>query len=114
MIRVPGEPVTIYHRRQVDTDAHGNPVFGWPEPGTTVDGCAVAPRSSSEPDEIGRDAVITGITVYLPPNTVVTPTDRLRARGTVYEVVGEPGDWRNPFTGGQPWGIEVACQRVEG
>jgi hypothetical protein len=31
----------------------------------------------------------------------------------MYEIDGEPGEWRSPFSGWHP-GIEVAVTRVEG
>jgi len=108
-----GETVTILERVQTGVDRYGKPVYEWPEPGVEVAGCAVAPRMSEEPAEVNRNRVITGLTVYLPPGTQITPHDRLVVRGVTYEVVGEPGDWRSPYSG-VARGIEVAIQRIEG
>lgn len=107
-----GETVTVWARTQTGTDRYGKPVYGWPV-GTEVAGAAIAPRSSEEPTEVGRQAVITGLTVYLPTGTTVTAYDRLTIRGAVYEVTGEPGDWRNPYSGRRP-GVELAVTRVAG
>ena len=108
-----GEPVTILRRVQTGTDRYGKPVYDWPEPGVEVPRCAVSPRMSEEPAQVGREQVITGLTVYLPPGTEIEPYDRLRVRGRVYEVVGEPGEWRNPYSG-RSVGVQVAIKRVEG
>jgi hypothetical protein len=108
-----GEPVEVIRRVETGTDAYGQTTYDWPEPGETVQALAVAPRTSQEPAEIGRNAVITGITVYLPTGTLIGPYDRLRARSELYDVDGEVGDWRDPFSTERP-GLEVAAVRHEG
>lgn len=94
------------------TDGYGNPVAG-ADAERELPTLGIAPRVSSEFNEPGRTAVIVGLTVFFPGGTDVLSTDRFRVRGTVYEVVGEAGDWRSPFTGRRP-GIEVALKRVMG
>lgn len=106
-----GETVTVRTPVPGPDDRYGNPTLAWSD--QPVPGCAVAPRSSTEPDQVGRSAVITGLVVYLPTGTPVTAQSRFLVRGEEYEVEGEPGDWRNPYTGGWP-GLEVAVIRVEG
>lgn len=106
-----GETVTVRHRTQGPDDRYGNPTWTWAD--LDVDGCAVAPRSSAEPAQVGRQAVITGLTVYLPTGTEIGPHDRVLVRDIEYEVEGEPGDWRNPYSIRRP-GIEVALTRVAG
>jgi len=106
-----GETVTVRRRVQGEDDRFGNPTWTWAD--DQVDGVAVAPRSSAEPAQVGRLAVITGLSVYLPTDTTIGPHDRLVVRGIEYEVEGEPGDWRSPYSGRRP-GIEVAVRRVEG
>ena len=108
-----GETVTILTRTETGTDRYGKPVYDWPEPGAQVHGCAVAPRSSIEPAEIARTPVYEGLAVYMPPGVSVTPYDRLVIRGTVYEVDGDPGDWRSPY-GAVARGIVVNAKRWEG
>ena len=71
---------------------------------------AVAPRTASESVDPHSPAVIVGLTLYGPPVTI-DPDDQVRIGGVVYNVDGEPGDWRSPFTGWHP-GIEVAVVRA--
>lgn len=107
-----GETITVV-RPATTTDRYGNAISDWTSATRTdIDGCAVAPRSSSE-DNIGRQAVIVGLTVYAPAGADIRPTDRLEVRGDDYEVDGDVGDWRNPFTGSRP-GLEVPVKRVAG
>lgn len=51
------------------------------------------PRPSQEPVQDARNAVTSGWTLYLPPGTAVTAQNRVRVRGKVYPVQGEPADW---------------------
>lgn len=109
---VNGEIVTLLTPTS-GTDRYGDTAANWTAPeATAVPGCAVAPRASTETTADG-DRVIIGLTVYLPPGTAVTSKQRVVVRGETYEVVGEPGEWRSPYTGWAP-GTEIALQRVEG
>lgn len=51
------------------------------------------PRPSSEPVQEARNAVTSGFTLYLPNNADVTARDRMRVRGRVYDVLGDPALW---------------------
>lgn len=107
-----GETITVL-RPGSTTDRYDNVVADWTAPTRTdITGCAVAPRSTSE-ENIGRQAVIIGLTVYTPAGADIRPSDRVEVRGDVHEVDGEIGDWRNPFTGTRP-GLEVQLKRVAG
>lgn len=87
----------------------GRDELGLPVPGPVEEivltGCVVTPRQEAEriggPAQQGRDTVVTGWTVYVPPGgTVVLTTDRMLIRGETCEVLGHPEDWgRSPFTG---------------
>ena len=77
-----------------------------------VAGVMVEPRSSGE-DNAGRQAVIVGLTLYLPTGSDVLPTDHLLVRGELYEAEGPPADWRNPFVPGHG-GLVQAVKRVAG
>lgn len=106
-----GETVTIHRHTPGPKDAHGNDgPATWTD--VTVSGSAVAPRQGEEPGN-NRDTVIVGLTVYLPPGTVVGPADEMTVRGGRYGVVGEPGVWTNPHTG-ITRGVQAALERVEG
>jgi len=73
---------------------------------TTVTGCLLAPRSSSERTDPRAPAVITGATLYLPATaTPPVPADYFRIDGTRWDVEGEAGVWPGR-------GIEVAVKRV--
>lgn len=85
-----------------------------------IPGCAWAPTSSTE-DDIGRTSVITGLQLYGPPQPDILFDDDIilpavmglpaAEKKRTYRVVGEVGEWRNPFTGWAP-GFEVALERV--
>lgn len=109
-----GETATI-QRPTTTTDRYGNTVVDWSTPTeTVVAGCAFAPRTTDEDRGNYRQGVIVGLTMYAPPGTNVTATDRIRrADGTVFEVEGQPGEWANPFTG-TDFGVQVALRRVQG
>lgn len=51
------------------------------------------PRPSSEPVQEARNAVTSGFTLYLPTDADVTARDRMRVRGRVYDVLGDPTLW---------------------
>lgn len=54
---------------------------------------APEPRPSGEPLQEARNAVVSGWTVYVPTGTDATAQDRVRVRGTVYGIEGEPASW---------------------
>lgn len=114
-----GETVTrIRAPFMVDRDRYGNRVRDWAAADETdIEGCAVAPRQAGgvagEETSSGRQGVLVGMTVYTPPGADVVATDRMRVRGQLFEVDGEPSDWRNPFTT-LARGVEVALRRVDG
>lgn len=97
-----GDTVTILRPGPATQDAYGNDVPGAPTE-IPVPGCAVAPRdgTGAGANEIvdARDTVITGLTMWAPYGTDIRATDRIRVAGLVYEVDGQPGSFRSPFTG---------------
>jgi hypothetical protein len=115
-----GETVTVL-TAGMQTDRYSDdPEPSWDVTSSEVpvDGCALEPRvvgqgGSAEPVFDARNAVASGWTVYMPPDTVVNARNRVRIRGVVYDVLGEPADWRNPFTGSHP-GIVIQAVRTEG
>lgn len=74
--------------------------------------CAVAPRYATESTDPRTAPVVVGKTVYGPtPPTPLDSDDVLLIDGLAYEIDGEPGKWRSPFTGWEP-GVEVAVKRA--
>lgn len=109
-----GELVEVLTAGQVVDPYSGEPVVSWDAPTTVqVPGCGVEPRPSSEPTADARNSVVSGFTLYLPPDVAVTAGSRVRVRGLVHEVLGEPAAWRSPYSG---WaaGVVVQTRRVEG
>lgn len=95
-------------------DRYGNPVAGFADP-VDLPVFAVSPRQSVEPDEVGRRAVLSGLTVYAPASCPVGPRDRVVFRGVEWEVEGEPGRWSdNPHGAGFQEGVQFDLVRSEG
>lgn len=65
------------------------------------------PRPSTEPVTDARNAVVSGFTLYLSPDADVTAVDRVRVRGRVYPVIGDPAIWSGA-------GLIVQCSLTEG
>lgn len=113
-----GETITVIRDIPGGVDDYGDPIPGITTE-TTYHGVAIAPRvggpgtSSSEIDDRGRQGIVEGFTIYGPLDMDVTHTDRVRWRGDLFDVVGEPGPWRNPMSGRQA-GVEVAIRRSQG
>ena len=82
-------------------------------PELPIIGVAVEPRPSSEPVQDARNATVSAFTLYLPPDSDITPADRVIVRGVVYDVDGDTADWVNPFTGANP-GMVIQTKRVSG
>lgn len=107
-----GEPVVII-TPGVATGRYGDEQPDWSTATSrTVAGAAFAPAGAAELNS-GRTAVIEEPTLYLPAGTVVTAACRVQVRGSTYEAVGDPADWRNPFTGARP-GVVLRLRRIEG
>lgn len=109
-----GETVTrIRAGASPGDDRYGDPIPG-ADVETAIAGGFFAPGGTSEPVEVGRAPVISEPTVYFPhawPD--IAPTDRLRIRGDVYQVTGDPGDWRSP-QGSTVGGLVVPLKKVDG
>lgn len=76
------------------TDRHGDE-----QPGAEHElrGCVVYPRSSTEAADYAN-TVRTGWTVLADYGSDVVALDRIRWRGRVFEVDGEPEHWQHPVT----------------
>lgn len=106
------EDFTVLTQTKTGVDGDGNDVYGPAEVPATG---AFAPEGSTELIQ-GQNTVISNPTVYLSPGTTVpAPTDKIRREltGQVYDIDGEPGVFRNPFTGEQP-GAVLRLERVTG
>lgn len=110
-----GETITILTAGLEEDPYSGDLAPSWelPPSEVVVPGVGVEPRPSGEPTQEARNAVMSGFTLYLPTGTEIGPQNRVLARGETYEVLGEPAEWRNPFTGWAP-GVVVQVERVEG
>lgn len=106
--RHPVTPVTRLRRAESGKDRYGDPVYE--ETSVELPPALFAPGGASEPVVSGREPVVTEPTVYwrgVWPDVVAS--DRLVVRGRVYEVVGDPADWRGNLVGG----LVVRLMRVE-
>lgn len=93
-------------------DEYGDPVAST-DTRTTIDGCAVAPRTTEDINDRGRAGVIVGLSLYAPYGTDVQNTDLFEIDGELFQVDGDGGDWKSPYTGWEA-GVEVALKRAAG
>lgn len=97
-----------------DRRGHNEPAWGPPQ---DLPGCLLAPGTSSEPAEAGRDKVLTQATIYAPPGTTVTALDRITTPdGTTWQVTGTPASWPPSPVIGAPdgGGVVVTLTRTTG
>jgi hypothetical protein len=114
-----GESITVIARTASGQDSDGNDAFT--ESQTVVTQCIFWPRLSARGSATansgeylqGGDRVIYGLSGLVPPGTVIDETDRVIARGELYEVDGKPALWLSPLTGTQG-GTEVNLTRITG
>lgn len=106
-----GEVVTVIRAGQsVVEDRYGEPL-----PGADVERdeprAWFAPTSTAEAVTSGEDRVITAAAVYWRRSVDVTAADRVRVRGVVYTVEGDPAVW---VRGGRVVGTVAQLRHVEG
>lgn len=99
---------TVTRLRAAGRDRNGDPTGDPSE--VNIEGCVIWPTGSSE-QTFQQDTVTSDYQVLMPPGTDVLPTDQIRWDGVVYDVDGEPGRYRNPFTGTDP-GVLVTIRRA--
>lgn len=90
-----GETVVILRAGLVEDPYSGELSPDWSNP-TETPVLTVAPpepRPSGEPLQEARNAVVSGWTLYVPDDTDATSQDRVRVRGIVYGIEGEPASW---------------------
>lgn len=110
-----GEPVDV-GRAGVLVDPYSGEPEGedWDNPTVTrYEFCAVGHGPSSEQLLVGRNPADIALVVYLPFAADVTTKDRVRVRGVVFDVYGDPFRWQSPFTGDQE-GTELVLRAREG
>ena len=90
-----GETVTVLTADTTTDPYSGQDAEDWDNPfeRDVVTIAPLEPRPSQEPTQDARNALYSGWTLYLPPGDPIVRTDRVRVRGVVYPVQGEPGDW---------------------
>lgn len=115
MIYAFGESVTLHSRTATGEDEYGNDVFTVTD--TSLTNVPVWPRNSSELVQ-GEDLTIVGLQALLPAGTSVWSIDSLTVQtgayaGRSYEIDGEPGYYKSPFTGRDP-GVLVNLTRITG
>ncbi len=98
-------------------DVYGDPVDSDADE-EALAGCGVAPRSTSDIDDRGRQGVIVGLSLYTPYGADVLYTDQFRVEGLgsldgTYEVDGEAGQWKSPLSSWEA-GTEIALKRAQG
>jgi hypothetical protein len=104
IVRVRGNPGGV--------DEYGDPVSGTEDRVTLID-AFTAPRESGDLSARGRQGVIVGQMLFAPYDTDIRYTDQIEVDGVLYDIDGEPGRWRNPFSGWEA-GIQVALVRASG
>jgi hypothetical protein len=114
-----GETVTRLRGVSVSDPYSGDTVTDWtspdelPVPGVAVEPTTEAATQTRNAQTERRQQITTGYRLYCPPAADIAAGDRVRVRGRNHRVVGEPDDWRSPFTGWAP-GLVVTLERVEG
>lgn len=103
---------TVVRLRPLGTDDNGDPIDGEPNR-LSIDGCSVAPRTSADINGRGRQGVIVGLSLYTPFGADIVHTDQLEVDGVLYDVDGDAGPWKSPFTQWEA-GMEIALTRAAG
>lgn len=104
--------MAIVRIRPPGYDDNGDPIETVPTRREICD-AFTAPRVSSDITDRGRAGVIVGLSLFAPYGTDLLHTDQVEVDGVLYDVDGEAGQWKNPFTGWKA-GAEVALKRAAG
>jgi hypothetical protein len=108
-----GVTVTRLRGDTVDDGYNGSRI-DWTTPDELeIPGCALAPRVEPELRDDGRQGVFHAWTLYMPYGADIAAHDRVDTPQGLFEVEGEPGDWRSPYTG-REHGATVHLQRIDG
>ena len=107
-----GETVGRLRAGAPTTDEYGTPIPGV-EVEVPITGAAFAPGGSTEPAQTGMARVVITPTLYFHHSWPdIISSDRIRVRGLIYSVIGQPPDWRSPFVAGEG-GLVVELKAVE-
>jgi len=109
-----GEDVQVLSAGQKADPYSGETAESWDSPSeVTISNVLCEPRPSGEPVQDPRNAVTSGWTLYLqaPPAAPITAANRVRVRGIVYQVIGDPADWR---MGLRRAGLVIQTGRTDG
>lgn len=87
---MPFGTITATVIRPAGRDRDGDPTGSPTE--HDVDGCMLAPGNTTEVTT-QADTVVADATLYAPAGADIMATDRLRADGTTYDIVGRPQRW---------------------
>lgn len=93
-------------------DAHGNTLDTWADP-ISVGVYSIAPATSDEPYENGRESIVTGLTVLAPAGTEIDARDLVVIDNEDYTVEGDIANWNQGPFGWSP-GVQINLKRVEG
>lgn len=114
--------MTILRIPAIEVDKYGDPIVPDEEPeAVELVGAFVAPGGNDDAGSHGsrditgrgRNGVTVALTLYAPYGTELHHDDKVDVDGVVYEVDGEPGQWKNPLTGWEA-GIVATLLRAEG
>jgi hypothetical protein len=112
--------MSVTRVRPAGRDRYGDPIDGESE--LDLPGAFVAPRTSSDASDHGRNGAVIGLALYAPTGTdadrliregELVRTDMVRDGSTLYDIDGEVEFWTSPF-GSSADGVEVALRRGEG
>ena len=105
---------TVTRRRATTTtDRYGNTVANWSTPAElAIDGCIVAPDTNAETNDLGRQGVLVGWSLFRHSDADIEALDRIVTADGTFEVDGEPARWSSPHSALR--GIDVQLRRMEG
>lgn len=107
-----GETVTRIRRQKVGEDRNNAPI--WDDVESAIPGAGPAPSSTDEPVVVDGRPSVADLSLYFYESFPdIVRDDRIRVRGQVYQVLGDPAEWVNPFTGWRA-GTVVNLRRGEG
>lgn len=112
---LPGETIQILTAQTVTDPYSQAETLDWnlPPSERDVENVLCEPRPVGEVLQDARNAVTSGWTLYCQtaPDPLPTPQQRVRVRGRVYEIDGEPANW---VMGGWHPGVVIQAKVVEG